>query len=122
MITPNKNSRTKNSYITFFNAEAEVVLKKYLDTRNHKYSTLFPATRTLNKIFTRIKKKTGINITPQVLREWFCCEMGRLGVPDRFVDAFCGRVSRSILARHYTDYSPDRLKRIYDQAGLRVFN
>jgi hypothetical protein len=35
-------------------------------------------------------------------------------------DAFCGRVPRSVLARHYTDFSPERLKRIYDGAGLRV--
>ena len=29
-------------------------------------------------------------------------------------------VPRSVLARHYTDSSPERLKRIYDGAGLRV--
>jgi intergrase/recombinase len=48
--------------------------------------------------------------------------MGELGVPDRYIDAFCGRVPRSILARHYTDYSPERLKRIYDKANLRVLS
>ena len=53
-------------------------------------------------------------------QSWFCNEMGRLGVPDRYVDAFCGRVPQSVLARHYTDYSPERLKEIYDRAGLRV--
>ncbi|MEM3506079.1 MAG: hypothetical protein QW589_01440 [Candidatus Bathyarchaeia archaeon] len=37
-----------------------------------------------------------------------------------YVDAFCGRVPRSILAKHYTDYSPERLKEIYDKAGLKV--
>ena len=25
-----------------------------------------------------------------------------------------------VLARHYTDFGPERLKRIYDGAGLRV--
>jgi len=39
---------------------------------------------------------------------------------DRYVDAFCGRVPRSVLARHYTDFSPERLKRVYDKAGLKV--
>lgn len=48
------------------------------------------------------------------------CEMGSLGVQDRYVDAFCGRVPQSILARHYTDYSPERLKEIYDRADLRL--
>jgi intergrase/recombinase len=47
--------------------------------------------------------------------------MGRLGVPDRYVDAFCGRVPQSVLARHYTDFSPERLKEIYDQACPRIF-
>jgi len=46
--------------------------------------------------------------------------MGELGVPDRYIDALCGRAPKSILARHYTDYSPERLKRIYDKAGLEV--
>jgi intergrase/recombinase len=68
------------------------------------------------------RKKTGINITPQILREWFACEMGRLGVPDRYVDAFCGRVPRSVLARHYTDFSPEKLKEIYDKANLKVLS
>jgi len=33
--------------------------------------------------------------------------MGRLGVPDRYVDAFCGRVPRSVLARRYIDFSSE---------------
>ncbi len=74
----------------------------------------------MKHIFGEAVKKTGIYITPKILREWFCSEMGRLEVPDRYVDAFCGRVPRSVLARHYTDFSPERLKEIYDKAGLRV--
>jgi len=46
--------------------------------------------------------------------------MGRLSVPDRYVDAFCGRVPRSILARHYTDLSPEKLKEICGKANLKV--
>jgi hypothetical protein len=55
-------------------------------------------------------EKTGIDITPQTLREWFCCEFGSLGVPDRYVDAFCGRLPKTVLARRYTDYSPQRAR------------
>jgi hypothetical protein len=40
----------------------------------------------------------------------------------RFVDAFCGRLPASVLARHYTDYSPARLKAIYDRANLRALD
>jgi intergrase/recombinase len=54
------------------------------------------------------------------LRFWFANEMARLGVPDRFIDAFQGRIPRSILARHYTDFSLENLKAVYEKAGLRV--
>ena len=80
----------------------------------------FAANDTFNVMWREAREKTGIYVTAQVLREWFACEMGRLGMPDRYIDAFCGRVPRSVLARHYTDYSPDRLKEIYDRAGLEV--
>ncbi|MBT8172314.1 hypothetical protein KJN74_05540 [Candidatus Bathyarchaeota archaeon] len=46
--------------------------------------------------------------------------MGNLGVPDRYVDAFCGRTPKSVLARHYTDYNPERLKKIYEKANLKI--
>jgi hypothetical protein len=64
--------------------------------------------------------KTQLEITPKVLRFWFANEMAKLGVPDRFIDAFQGRIPRSVLARHYTDYSLEKLKQINDKAGLRV--
>lgn len=48
--------------------------------------------------------------------------MGKLGVPDRYVDAFCGRVPRRVLARHCTDFSPEKLKEIYDKADLKVLS
>jgi len=48
--------------------------------------------------------------------------MSRLGVPDRFIDAFQGRIPQSVLARHYTDYRPEKLKAIYDKAELRVLS
>jgi hypothetical protein len=37
------------------------------------------------------------------------------------VDAFCGRILKSVLARHYSDYSLDALKVIYENAGLKIF-
>jgi hypothetical protein len=48
--------------------------------------------------------------------------LGRLGVPDRYVDAFCGRVPRSVLARRYSDFAPEKLKEIYENAKLRILN
>lgn len=93
---------------------------EYLETRTDDDPRLFPLSLKYTKIFKGARVETGLQITPQVLREFFGCEMGRLGVPDRYVDAFCGRVPQSVLARHYTDFSPERLKEIYDQAGLLI--
>jgi len=125
-IIPNKAANnTKNTWCTFFNQEAEQALREYLLTKKEIAgdTRVFPYTaRNMNKKFKKTGKKTGIQVTPQTLREWFCCQMGKLGVPDRYVDAFCGRVPQSILARHYTDFSPDRLKAIYDKAGLKVLS
>ena len=68
----------------------------------------------------KLKRRSGIHIAAQKLREWFCCEMGSLDVNDRYIDAFCGRTPKSVLARHYTDYNPDRLQRICERANLKV--
>ncbi|MGF3499613.1 MAG: integrase, partial [Candidatus Methanosuratincola sp.] len=67
-------------------------------------------------------RNQGVKVTPKVLRFWFANEMARLGVPDRFIDAFQGRIPRSVLARHYTDYSLENLKAIYDRAELKVLS
>lgn len=48
--------------------------------------------------------------------------MGRLGIPDRYVDAFVGRAPRSVLARYYTDFSPETLTEIYDKVRLNVMS
>jgi integrase len=122
MITPHvTNSSTKHTWITFYNDEAEELLNIHLS--NHVDERIFPVTEVFfRRRYSRINEKIGAYISPQTLREWFCQQMGELGVPDRYIDAFCGRVPKSILARHYTDYSPERLKRIYDRANLKVLS
>ncbi|GAH96910.1 unnamed protein product, partial [marine sediment metagenome] len=114
-------SRIKRTWATFFNEESEQALREYLNGRERLTpdSKLF-SEKAVRKTFKKGKERTGVHITPQILRDWFCSEMGELGVADRYVDAFCGRVPRSVLARHYTDFSPERLKRIYDKAGLKA--
>ncbi len=73
-------------------------------------------------MFKQIAAKTGVGITPQTLRSVFAREMSLRGVQDRYIDAFCGRVPGSVLARHYSDFSPEVLKQIYDEANLRYFD
>jgi len=122
MIIPEGNgSRTKRTYVTFYNRETAKILKEILP--EDPEARVFPVSSNyFQKKSLEIRTKVGVILTPQILREWFCSQMGELGVPDRYVDAFCGRVPRSILARHYTDYSPDKLKRIYDKANIKVLS
>ena len=128
MVIPNSgeiNVRgTKNTFVTFINSEAKSVLKQLIASlKIREDDNIFGKGFGKSGITYRWKKaskRSGIRFVPQMLREWFCNEMGRLGVADRYIDAVCGRVPRSILARHYTDYSPEQLKQIYDKADLKV--
>jgi integrase len=122
MVVPRSHSgETKRSWATFFNGEAEQALKGYLATRKDDSPKLFRISpHSFIDIWKYAAQDSSVQITPQVLREWFCDEMGRLGVPDRYVDAFCGRVPSSVLAKRYSDYAPEKLKQIYDKAGLTV--
>ena len=120
MIVPNNHiGVTKSSYVSFFNWEAEEALNK-LDLSGDKLFNV--SDRQYKKIWKPAKKKSGLHITAKRLRDWFCCEMGNLGVSDRYIDAFCGRTPKSVLARHYTDYNPERLRLIYEEANLKVLS
>jgi len=116
-VVPNYHSgSTKHSYVSFYNEETEALLKSVMGD-----DKLFPISeREYRRVWRVAKVKTGIRITPQMLRDWFCEEMGRLGVSDRYIDAFCGRTPKSVLARHYSDYSPEKLKAIYEKANLKL--
>ena len=116
-----RTGRTKRMWVSFFNKEAEKDLKLHLKDKNSP-KIFAIASSTLAWRWSRMSKRIKIHVSPTVLRAWFATEMGELGVQDRYIDAFCGRVPKSILARHYTDYSPERLKRIYDKAGLKVLS
>jgi len=123
-LFPSKHSsRTKKVGCGFFNEETAKIIRQLLKGKHLKEDDrVFPSYKNIEKVWPQVSKQCGIKITPQILREWFCSEMGRLGVPDRYIDAFCGRVPKSVLAKHYTDYNPETLKQIYDKANLKVLS
>jgi integrase/recombinase XerD len=122
LIAPKQHGgETKRCWVSCFNEEAAEALSKYLS--EHGGERIFPTNKgRVAESFRKASKAAGVKITPQTLRAWFACEMAKLGVSDRFIDAFCGRTPKTVLARYYTDYSPQRLKEIYDRAGLKVLS
>jgi len=118
---------TKKTGITFYNEEAEQALNAYLREQpslspNDRFFSV--GGKGINWVLVRTSKQCGLkrSITPQMLRVWFSFEMGRLGVPDRYIDIFQGRAPRSVLAEFYTPKGIQELKQIYDKAELRVLS
>jgi integrase len=114
-LQPNHFAKTKRSYYSFFNQECNDALEG-LDPAEGRIFTASP----IHTPWRYARLRTKLPVTPQTLRFWFANEMATLGVPDRFIDAFQGRIPRSILARHYTDFSVDNLRQVYNKAGLKV--
>lgn len=61
-----------------------------------------------------------MKVTVQKLRRWFATEMSRCGVDAKYIHAFAGRTPSSVLEKDYLDYSPERLREIYDEAEITV--
>ena len=109
---------TKKSLLSFINDEPRIELRKYLETGG---SLPFPVSASrLQDVFKATSIETKVKITPKTLREFFASEMAELGLNSSYIDFFCGRVPQSVLAKHYLDYSINKLQSIYNKAGLRV--
>ena len=37
------------------------------------------------------------------------------GLEEKYIDAFCGRMSQNVIRKHYTDYSPEAMRKHYDR-------
>jgi len=117
------NTRTKKAGVTFYNQECEVYLRKYLSSRQDSSETLLPISNcAFYAMWKKVSESAGVKITPQVLRKWHSTELGERGVPDRYVDVFQGRAPKTVIAKFYTGKELERLKRIYDKAGLTVLS
>lgn len=90
MLAPLDNgSATKHTWYSFYNEEEAQREQRRLCVRSLV---------THRQVFREGGQKVGRPHHPQVLRDWFCNEIGRLGVQDRFVDAFCGLVHMESVA------------------------
>jgi integrase len=123
-IVPGCHSgETKHSGISFYNSEAEAILVEFERSASSlgKDGKLFHiGHETFLRAWNQARKKTGLNLKPKDLRDFFSQEMGKSLIPDRYVDIFQGRAPRNILAKHYTPKGIKLLREIYDKACLRV--
>jgi len=102
MIIPHVHEgQTKHSWISFYRTEFNELPPFTVDGLNH--------------IFAKTSKKCGVKVYPHLLRSVFAREASLNGMPSQYIDAFCGRVPQSVLARSYTDFSPETLKQVYNK-------
>ncbi|MDG6907008.1 MAG: tyrosine-type recombinase/integrase [Nitrososphaerota archaeon] len=127
-VTPyhaHATATSKKSNFSYINSEALEMLKKYVQEREMKTgeTRLFEGNNSnWAKQFQIVSKASGIKLTPKNLRSWFSSEAAELRITDSYVDFLQGRTQRSVLARHYTDYRPEKLYRIYQGANLKVLD
>jgi integrase len=110
MLVPDKESSTKETWLTFYNHEAKEAFEEFKPECDPDDERVFQTTKQpLNRKFRHVSEAVGVKVTAQKLRRWFAMEMSRCGVDAKYIDAFCGRTKSSVLEKNYLDYSPEQL-------------
>jgi len=111
---------TKSSWFSFFTRQTSEYLESYMgDTEydenddNPKFFSV--SARSVQQTFKKISKQMGISINPHLLRTVFAEKCREAKIDKEYIDAFCGRVPQGILAKNYTVYSPESLRKQYDK-------
>ena len=110
------DGNTKHSWVSFTTVKMVKILETYIE-KNYlaDHEEIFSInSRTIQNNFKLVSKKLGIELTPHVLRSVFTEKCTIAKIPDKYIDALCGRTSPSIIAKHYTDYSPEKLRLQYN--------
>ncbi len=109
------SGQTKSSWISFVTQQTISQIIQYVKNQNIQLnSKLFTISeRTAQQHFKDTSEFTGIVINPHLLRTVFTEKCSIAHIPDKYIDAFCGRISDGMISKHYTDYSPSKLKEKY---------
>ena len=112
--------KTKHSWISFITQQTSDHLEDYLLSDEigslSEVPKLFSVSaRSIQQVFKDASEEMGISLNPHLLRTVFAEKCTEVKISDKYIDAFCGRVSQGILAKNYTDYSPNALRRQYDK-------
>ena len=110
---------TKHSWISFITEQTLSLFESHISSNfnendeNHFNLPLFSVPkRTVQQTFKDASEKLEFQINPHLLRTVFADRCTKAGIKDKYIDAFCGGIPKSILAKHYTAYSEDAL---YDE-------
>ena len=107
---------TKRCNFSFIDHEAAVLVEEALRRRKPSDARLIQIhERSLRRAFRIARLKTGINVTPQTLREWFAVQARKAGMDRAFVNFLQGRLRADVLDQHYTRYWVEELKRQYER-------
>ncbi|GFN40657.1 MAG: phage_integrase domain-containing protein, partial [Marine Group I thaumarchaeote] len=92
---------TKGSWISFFTKQTSDLLQQYLGLLEHEdenFKLFSISARSVQEAFKKLSEQLGLSLYPHLLRTVFTEKCTRANVPEKYVNAFCGRVSQSILA------------------------
>jgi len=107
-------SDTKSSWISFMTYQTSQYIQNYVKSLHA--NMLFPISyKSVQENFQQVSEETGIKIKPHLLRTVFTEKCTQAELSEKYIDAFCGRTSQSIIRKHYTDYSPKAMRRQYDK-------
>jgi integrase len=107
-------SNTKSSWISFMTNQVSEFVESYLESLYDK--KLFSLSyKSVQENFQKVSEETGVKIKPHLLRTVFTEKCTQAGIEEKYIDAFCGRISQNIIRKHYTDYSPEAMRRHYDK-------
>jgi len=107
--------RTKRVYFVFINSEVKDMLEEYINKHSLSKGILFKfSNRRLRYIF-RMASYENKKVTAQLLRKFFATYSIENGTNPLIVDFLQGRVSFSILTRHYLRSSIKSLRKEYEK-------
>jgi integrase len=106
---------TKSSWISFITSQTSKILRQHISQHKITDSLFSISDRMVQNHFKDASEEINIAITPHLLRTIFTEKCTHAKIPDKYINAFCGRISQSMIAKHYTDYSPNRLREEYNK-------
>ena len=115
------SGKTKFSWYVFITDVTKVLLLLFIKENPEWFEDttrqLFPISpRGVELEFQKVSNDLELQIKPKDLRSIWVTKMTEANISDRYINAIQGRVSKKVLSQHYTDYSPENLKKQYDKA------